>query len=208
MTGRVVPGEHENGFSGPDMAAEQVPRVLIWLLCPFTPKADAHPSTRKPRAPGTPGREWVPKAQPNLRTSRDDVSILWGHFLGETLSSDMEARRKAQNFTADSRGLDTDDTDRKTKNLLPQRTQRNTLEDSPFAGPGSCLPLVNTDDTDSKENTGEGAGATLATLTSRTSHSSPRRDRAFGKSRISAGVLASSAMRRSRPMAARCGPEP
>jgi hypothetical protein len=47
------PSKHENVFSGPEAAAEPIPRVLIWLLCPFMPKAGANGS---------------PKTQPNLRT--------------------------------------------------------------------------------------------------------------------------------------------
>jgi hypothetical protein len=45
--------KHANVFLGPAAAAEPIPRVLIWLLCPFTPKAGANGN---------------PKAQPNLRT--------------------------------------------------------------------------------------------------------------------------------------------
>jgi hypothetical protein len=73
MTGRAAAYKHEDVFSGPAMAAEQVPRVL------FPPH---HAKNRACQGP----RIWpLMEAQPNLRTSRDDDSQV-AAFSGATKS--------------------------------------------------------------------------------------------------------------------------
>jgi len=80
MTEREVANEDENEYSDPDTAAEQVPRVLFGRSAHSRQKRTPHPSTRKPRAPGTPGREWGPESAAKLRTSRDGDSEGGGIF--------------------------------------------------------------------------------------------------------------------------------